>query len=51
LRQVIKWVILYQMATTLFDSHTFIKRLRATGFTEEQAEVIVESPAMPCRNW
>ncbi|MCX8017503.1 MAG: CCDC90 family protein [Rhodocyclaceae bacterium] len=31
------------MATIVFDSHTFIKRLRATGFTEEQAEVIVEA--------
>ena len=31
------------MATILFDSHTFIKRLRATGFTEEQAEVIVDA--------
>lgn len=31
------------MATVVFDSHTFIKRLRATGFTEEQAEVIVDA--------
>jgi hypothetical protein len=31
------------MATILFDSHTFIKRLRSTGFTEEQAEVIVDA--------
>lgn len=31
------------MATVLFDSHTFIKCLRATGFTEEQAEVIVDA--------
>jgi hypothetical protein len=31
------------MATILFDSHTFIKRLKATGFTEEQAEVIVDA--------
>lgn len=31
------------MATVVFDSHTFVKRLRATGFTEEQAEVIVEA--------
>lgn len=31
------------MATVLFDSHTFVKRLRATGFTEEQAEVIVDA--------
>ncbi len=31
------------MATTLFDSLTFIKRLKANGFTEEQAEVIVDA--------
>jgi hypothetical protein len=31
------------MATILFDSHTFIKRLKATGFTEEQAEAIVDA--------
>lgn len=31
------------MATIVFDSHTFIKRLRATGFTQEQAEVIVDA--------
>jgi len=31
------------MATILFDSHTFVKRLRATGFSEEQAEVIVDA--------
>ena len=31
------------MATVVFDSHTFVKRLRATGFSEEQAEVIVDA--------
>ncbi len=31
------------MATILFDSYNFIKRLKATGFTEEQAEVIVDA--------
>ncbi|HNC53767.1 MAG TPA: DUF1640 domain-containing protein [Accumulibacter sp.] len=31
------------MTTIVFDSHTFVKRLRATGFTEEQAEVIVDA--------
>ena len=31
------------MAIIVFDSHTFVKRLRATGFTEEQAEVIVDA--------
>ena len=31
------------MATILFDSHSFVKRLRSTGFTEEQAEVIVDA--------
>ncbi len=31
------------IATIVSDSHTFVKRLRATGFTEEQAEVIVDA--------
>jgi hypothetical protein len=31
------------MTTIVFDSHTFVKRLRSTGFTEEQAEVIVDA--------
>ena len=31
------------MTAIIFDSHTFVKRLRATGFTEEQAEVIVDA--------
>ena len=31
------------MSTIVFDSYTFIKRLKATGFTEEQAEVIVDA--------
>ena len=31
------------MSTIVFDSHTFVKRLRSTGFTEEQAEVIVDA--------
>ncbi|CAK0773451.1 DUF1640 domain-containing protein [Gammaproteobacteria bacterium] len=31
------------MATIVFDSHPFVKRLRSTGFTEEQAEVIVDA--------
>jgi DNA-binding transcriptional MerR regulator len=31
------------MTTIVFDSHTFIKRLRSTGFTEEQAETIVDA--------
>lgn len=31
------------MTAIVFDSHTFVKRLRATGFTEEQAEVIVDA--------
>lgn len=31
------------MATIIFGSHTFVKHLRATGFTEEQAEVIVDA--------
>lgn len=35
--------MLRTMATIVFDSHTFVKRLRSTGFTEEQAEAIVEA--------
>jgi hypothetical protein len=35
--------MLRAMATIVFDSHTFVKRLRSTGFTEEQAEAIVEA--------
>jgi hypothetical protein len=31
------------VATIFFDSDTVIKRLKATGFTEEQAEVIVDA--------
>ena len=31
------------MSTIVFDSHTFVKRLRTTGFTEEQAETIVDA--------
>jgi hypothetical protein len=31
------------MASIVFDSHTFVKRLRSTGFTEEQAEAIVDA--------
>ena len=31
------------MTTIVFDSYTFVKRLRSTGFTEEQAEVIVDA--------
>ena len=31
------------MSTIVFDSYTFVKRLKATGFTEEQAEVIVDA--------
>lgn len=31
------------MSTILFDSHAFIKRLRSTGFTEEQAEAITDA--------
>ncbi len=29
------------MSAFVFDSHEFVKRLKATGFTEEQAEAIV----------
>jgi len=30
------------MATITFDTHEYIKRLKAVGFTEEQAEVFAE---------
>ncbi len=29
--------------TLIFDTHTYVKRLKAAGFTEEQAEVQAES--------
>ena len=31
------------MTTVVFDSYTFVKRLRSTGFTNEQSEVIVDA--------
>jgi len=31
------------MATIVFDSHALIKRLRSTGFTEEQAEAVADA--------
>ena len=31
------------MSAFIFDSHAFVKKLRASGFTEEQAETIVET--------
>ena len=31
------------MVTVVFDSHSFVKKLRAVGFTEEQAEVFAET--------
>ncbi|MBF0589526.1 MAG: DUF1640 domain-containing protein [Magnetococcales bacterium] len=30
------------MSVLAFDTHTFVKRLKKVGFTEEQAEVFVE---------
>lgn len=39
----VKWGRMLSMTTIVFDSHTFVERLRATGFTEEQAEVIVDA--------
>ena len=31
-----------QPAIAMFDTHTFVKRLKAVGFTEEQSEVFAE---------
>lgn len=31
------------MASCIFDSHNFVKRLMASGFSEEQAETLVET--------
>ena len=31
------------MTTIIFDTHAFIKKLKATGFTEDQAEILAES--------
>lgn len=31
------------MAAFIFDSHTLAKRLRSSGFTEDQAEVIIDA--------
>ena len=33
------------MATITFDTHAYIKKLKAVGVTEEQAEVQAETPA------
>ncbi len=33
------------MATITFDTHTFVKKLKAVGFTEEQAEVFANEQA------
>lgn len=33
------------MATIVFDTHSYVKRLKAVGFTEEQAEVQSETLA------
>jgi len=33
------------MTTIAFDTHTFVKKLKAVGFTEEQAEVFAEEQA------
>ena len=30
------------MSSITFDTHSFVKKLKAVGFTEEQAEVIAE---------
>lgn len=33
------------MATITFDTHSFVKKLKAVGFTEEQAEVFANEQA------
>jgi hypothetical protein len=33
------------MTTIAFDTHTFVKKLKAVGFTEEQAEVFAAEQA------
>lgn len=33
------------MTTITFDTHTFVKKLQAVGFTEEQAEVFAAEQA------
>ena len=33
------------MTTITFDSHSFVKKLKAVGFTEEQAEVFASEQA------
>lgn len=33
------------MSAAIFDTHAYIKRMRAVGFTEEQAEVQAETVA------
>jgi len=33
------------MATIAFDTHSFVKKLKAVGFTEEQAEVFASEQA------
>ena len=33
------------MSTAIFDTHAYIKRMKAVGFTEEQAEVQADTVA------
>jgi hypothetical protein len=33
------------MTTITFDTHSFVKKLKAVGFTEEQAEVFASEQA------
>lgn len=33
------------MSAAIFDTHAYVKRMRAVGFTEEQAEVQAETVA------
>ncbi|OGS76998.1 MAG: hypothetical protein A2Z94_02875 [Gallionellales bacterium GWA2_55_18] len=33
------------MSTAIFDTHAYIKKMKAVGFTEEQAEVQAETVA------
>ena len=34
-----------KMSTAIFDTHAYIKRMKAVGFTEEQAEVQADTVA------
>jgi hypothetical protein len=39
------------MTTITFDTHSFVKKLKAVGFTEEQAEVLLNINGQPNTTW